>query len=59
MSDNTNTLFWVICGAIVVIAIYLLINTNITTSIDGIFSHFNNLWDTTTKTNTPTPPAGT
>ena len=51
MSDNTNTLFWVICGAIVVIAIYLLINTNITSSIDGIFSHFNSLWDTTVKTN--------
>lgn len=50
MSDNTNTLFWVICGAIVVIAIYLLINTNITSSINGIFDHFNNLWKDTTKT---------
>lgn len=49
MSDNTNTLFWVICGAIVVIAIYLLINSNISDSITGIFTHFGNLWTNTTK----------
>ena len=28
MSSNTNTLFWVITGAVIVLAIYGLVNVN-------------------------------
>ena len=41
MSENTNTLFWVITGAVVV---FLLIQGNIGSTITGIFDHFNNLF---------------
>lgn len=49
MSDNTNTLFWIIVGAIVIIAIYILINSNISSAITGIFNHFGTLWTDTSK----------
>lgn len=44
MSENTNTLFWVITGAVIVVALFLLIQGNIDNTIDGIFNHFNNLF---------------
>ena len=44
MSHNTNTLFWVITGAVVVLAVFLLIQGNIGSTITGIFDHFNNLF---------------
>ena len=44
MSENTNTLFWVITGAVVVLAVFLLIQGNIGSNITGIFDHFNNLF---------------
>lgn len=44
MSENTNTLFWVICGAVIVVGIFTLINTNLGEAITGIFDHFNRLF---------------
>lgn len=44
MSDNTNTLFWIITGAVIVLAVFTLINTNVTTAITSIFTHFNSLF---------------
>jgi len=44
MSENTNTLFWIITGAVIVIAIFVLLQTNVTDSISGIFEHFNGLF---------------
>lgn len=44
MSENTNTLFWVITGAVIVLAVFLLIQNNIGTTITGIFEHFNSLF---------------
>jgi len=44
MSENTNTLFWVITGAVVVLGLFLLIQGNIGTTITGIFDHFNGLF---------------
>lgn len=44
MSENTNTLFWVITGAVVVLAVFLLIQNNVGDIITGIFNHFNNLF---------------
>lgn len=44
MSENTNTLFWVITGAVIVVGLFTLIQGNITESITGIFSHFNDLF---------------
>lgn len=46
MSENTNTLFWIITGAVIVVALYLLINTNVGTTITQIFNHFNSLFTT-------------
>lgn len=45
MSENTNTLFWIITGAVIVVAIFTLLQNNITDSISGIFDHFNNLFN--------------
>jgi len=44
MSENTNTLFWVITGAVIVLAVFLLIQTNVGDTITGIFEHFNELF---------------
>lgn len=45
MSENTNSLFWIITGAVVVIAIYVLIDANIAGTITNIFDHFNGLFN--------------
>lgn len=45
MSENTNTLFWIITGAVIVVAIFGLLQNNITDSISGIFDHFNGLFN--------------
>lgn len=45
MSENTNTLFWIITGAVIVVGIFTLLQTNISESITGIFDHFNNLFN--------------
>ncbi|NLC48715.1 MAG: hypothetical protein GX758_05100 [Tenericutes bacterium] len=45
MSENTNTLFWVITGAVIVVGVFTLIQGNITDAITGIFDHFNNMFN--------------
>jgi len=47
MSENTNTLFWVITGAVIVLALFLLIQGNVSDTITDIFTHFNGLFTTT------------
>ena len=44
MSENTNTLFWVITGAVIVLAVFLLIQSNVGNTITEIFNHFNGLF---------------
>lgn len=44
MSENTNSLFWIIVGAAVVVAIYALVQANIGNAITNIFNHFNSLF---------------
>lgn len=44
MSENTNTLFWVITGAVVVLAVFLLVKSNVGTTIQQIFDYFNGLF---------------
>ena len=44
MSENTNTLFWVITGAVIVLAVFLLIQNNVCNTITEIFNHFNGLF---------------
>lgn len=46
MSENTNTLFWVITGAVIVLAVFLLVQSNVGDTITGIFDHFNGLFVT-------------
>ncbi len=45
MSENTNTLFWIITGAVIVVGIFALLQTNISDSITAIFEHFNGLFN--------------
>ena len=45
MSENTNTLFWVITGAVIILAVFLLIQGNVGDTITGIFDHFNGLFN--------------
>ena len=40
MSNNTNTLFWVITGAVVVLGIFLLTNNTSNGTIENINSKF-------------------
>lgn len=42
MSENTNTLFWVICGAVIVIAIFTLVNVTSNQTINKIFKKYKN-----------------
>lgn len=44
MSENTNTLFWVITGAVIVLAIFALVQANVGSTISNIFEHFNGLF---------------
>ena len=41
MSSNTNTLFWVITGAVIVLAVFLLINTSQSDTLTRISDKFN------------------
>lgn len=45
MSENTNSLFWIIVGAVVIVGIFALVQTNIGDTITGIFNHFNGLFE--------------
>ena len=40
MSSNTNTLFWVITGAVVVLGIFLLVNTTSDETLGNINNKF-------------------
>lgn len=44
MSENTNSLFWIIVGAVVVVGIFTLVEANIGNTITGIFEHFGSLF---------------
>lgn len=44
VSENTNTLFWVITGAVIVVSLFVLIQGNVTGTVQQIFNHFNNLF---------------
>ena len=41
MSNNTNTLFWVITGAVITLGIFLLTNTTSDETLDKISNKFN------------------
>jgi len=43
MSSNTNTLFWVITGAVIVLAVFLLINTSQSDTLTRISDKFNSI----------------
>ena len=44
MSENKNKILWVITGAVIVIAVFLLIQNNVGDTITDIFNHFNGLF---------------
>ena len=52
MSENTNTLFWVITGAVVVLGVFLLINNSLDNNLSNISDTFNSYW-TEAESNTP------
>ena len=56
MSENTNTLFWVITGALVVLAVFLLISTSQDESLNAISGKFNVAWDETINPPEPVDP---
>jgi hypothetical protein len=44
MSENTNSMFWIICGAVIVLGIFLLLNGSMDSTITGIFNHFKSIF---------------
>jgi len=44
MSSNTNTLFWVITGAVIVLGVFLLINTSQDSNLKNITNKFDSLF---------------
>lgn len=47
MSENTNNMFWIITGAVVVLGVFTLINGSMDTTISNILTHFNSIFVTT------------
>ena len=45
MSSNTNTLFWVITGAVVVLGIFLLTNNSSNESLSTISNKFDGIYN--------------
>ena len=45
MSNNTNTLFWVITGAVIVLGVFLLINNSQTESLSNINNKYSGLFE--------------
>ena len=43
MSNNTNTLFWVITGAVIIVAVFLLVNNSSYNTMTGISDKFSNI----------------
>ena len=52
MSENTNTLFWVITGAVIVLAVFSLINGSQSNKLPKIFDKFNNYYEEATYEDT-------
>ena len=52
MSSNTNILFWVITGAVIVLAVFLLVNTNVGNTITNIFDKFSSTFEDSTYIDT-------
>lgn len=44
MSENTNTLFWFITGAVIVLGVFLLINTSQNSNLNNITNKFDSLF---------------
>ena len=44
MSNNTNTLFWVITGAVIVLAVFLIINESQNNTLNNIFTKFSKIY---------------
>lgn len=55
MSRNTNPLFWVVCGAIVILTIFAMINNRFNI-IENVFSRNNNTVSTADNNATPEKP---
>ena len=51
MSGNTNNLFWVICGAVVVTAFFLLISDTKANALTNTFAKMNSYFQSATKDN--------
>ena len=51
MSSNTNTLFWVITGAVIVLAIFTLLTGLKDDSLPRIFNTIDNKWSSQNKNN--------
>jgi len=43
MSSNTNTLFWVITGAVIIVAVFLLVNNSSSNTLQGVSDKFSNI----------------
>ena len=44
MSNNTNTLFWVITGAVIILSVFLLINNSSSNTLNSIGNKISSLW---------------
>ena len=44
MSNNTNTLFWVITGAVIVLSIFLIVNESQNNTLGNIITKFNKIY---------------
>ena len=53
MSENTNTLFWVITGAVIVVAIFGIVSYSNNTSVRKIFNEIGSYFNSDVSTNTP------
>lgn len=56
MSNNTNSLFWIITGAVIVLAAFLLISATNNNTIDKIFDNFSGYFSKEISTDEEAPP---
>lgn len=56
MSRNTNALFWILCGAIFVVTVYLIVNTNISSTLKDLFTNNTRIINKTDDGSTPGKP---
>lgn len=57
MGRSTNALFWIICGAIFVVTVYIIVNSDLSNVISEIFTDTNNIVDKADDGSTPGKPA--